>query len=369
MVMFNKLLNVVIFGLAIATVYFAYTLHGQRTIILADKAQLINSVEAVAEITGRDIDGDFNKKEVQEEVESAVEEIVDQKSSLAGTIVAIGKGVKIASKKLDVESLNGVDLEAQKVTEEQIVAAAKSIGARDEKIMKRIQAWGEEFGAPVNIDQLSSEKKCEKPLTEVQTALTELKATGEVFVTAFKEGKDNLDNYEWSFSSEELDLASERRVALNKFKEDMAGISKKLESVNELEGVIETKDGEIAELKDGLQSRADEIKKMAEIVTENQVTIDKLQATLKEYTTRGVLDFSVIGEVVSVNKEFGFIVTDLGKEKTRVDEKMYIRRGDEYVASVLITAVEKEQSVADILPDLKMSEIQKGDKIIFTSGK
>jgi len=108
------------------------------------------------------------------------------------------------------------------VTEEQIVAAAKSIGARDEKIMKRIQAWGEEFGAPVNIDQLSSEKKCEKPLTEVQTALTELKATGEVFVTAFKEGKDNLDNYEWSFSSEELDLASERRVALNKFKEDIS---------------------------------------------------------------------------------------------------------------------------------------------------
>jgi hypothetical protein len=369
MVMFNKLLNIVIFGLAIATVYFSVELKKQRQVVLADKAQLISSVEGIAAITGRDIEGDFNTEKVQNDVKTAVEEVVEQKSSLAGTLVAVGKGVNVPKSKLDVEGLNGIDIEAQKAAESQVILAAKSIGKRDEKIMKRIQAWGEEFGAPVNIDQLASEKKCEKPLTDVQTALTELKSTSEVYVSAFKEAKGNLTNYDWSFTAEELDLASERDGALSKFKKDMTGISKKLDSVNKLEGVITTKDGEISELNDVLKSRAEEVKRMAEIITENQAVIKKQDERIKEFTDLGILDPSVIGEVISVNEEFGFIVTNLGKEKTRVNEKMYIRRGDEYVASVMITAVTKEQSVADILPELNLGEVKKGDKIIFREGK
>ncbi len=367
MVALNKLLNILIFGLAIATVYFANTLHKQRTVILKDKSQLMTTVETIAGSTGRSVEGDFNTEETQKSAVDAVKAVVSQKDYLADAIVNVGKGAKIAGGTLVVDELKGTDEEVMKSRAGAIVKAAQDIAGRDKKIIERIQAWGEELGAPVNVDQLGSLEGCDKPLTDVQTALSDLKAKSNVFVDAMKGGMDNLSNYEWSFAADELTLASEFKSALNKFKADMEGISKKLASVQKLEGTIEEKNGEITELTETIEARNNEITKLQDDAVAAQKLIAKQEETIKEYTTLGTLDPNVTGEVTSVNSEFGFIVTNLGKEKIRPNVKMYIRRGEDYVASVLVSTVDKEASVAEILPELKEGTIQVGDKVIFTT--
>lgn len=369
MVALNKLLNVFIFILAIASVYFSMKLHNERTVIVADRGRLLETIETIASSTGRGVNGDFNTEDTQKAAVEAVASVLKQKDALADTIASVGKGVKIADGLLDTTDLKGTDEEAMKVSATAIVKAAQDIAARDEKIVKRIQAWGEELGAPVNIDQLASLDGCEKPLTEVQTALFDMKSKGDVFVTTLQEGMGKIGNYEWSYSPDELTLASEFKSALEKYKADMSTISEQLGSVRSLEETIETKDGEITELKVTVKERNTEIVDFKSSLAQKEKQVVELDTKLKEYTEFGRLDPSVIGEVVSVNKEYGFVVTNLNEKKTRVNQTMYVRRGEQYIASVLISAVDDNSSVAEILPSLKEGDVQVGDKIIFTTGK
>lgn len=369
MVMLNKLLNFSIFVLAIVSVYFSVKLHNERTVIVADRGKLLETVETIASSTERGVKGDFNTEDVQAATVEAVASVLKQKNDLADTVVSVGKGVKIADGLLVANDLKGTDEEAMKASAAAIIKAAQDIATRDEKIVKRIQAWGEELGAPVNVDQLADVEGCDKPLTEIQTALFDMKSKGDIFVSTIQEGMGKITNYEWSYSPDELTLASEFKAALEKYKADMSTISTQLASVRTLEETIETKDGEIAELKGSVKERNAEIVDFKASIATSKKQIEDLDKRLKEYTTLGILDPSVIGEVVSVNKEYGFVVTNLGKEKTRVDEKMYVRRGGEYIASVLISAVEKDSSVAEILPTMKEGDVQVGDKVIFTTGK
>jgi hypothetical protein len=71
------------------------------------------------------------------------------------------------------------------------------------------------------------------------------------------------------------------------------------------------------------------------------------------------------GSVVYVNKEFGFIVMDLGtKQQLRRGVEFLVARNDQFVARAIVTEVRPEQAVAELSPVAMTDMAQIGDRVI-----
>jgi multidrug efflux pump subunit AcrA (membrane-fusion protein) len=92
-----------------------------------------------------------------------------------------------------------------------------------------------------------------------------------------------------------------------------------------------------------VQSRLDEL------ITENYVV--KLRADLK-------------GQVVVVDPKWDFVVLDIGDEQGVLqDGEMLVSRNGKLVAKVIVRTVEKDRSIANIVPGWKLGEVFEGDQV------
>ncbi|MEM9443713.1 MAG: hypothetical protein AAGA18_00040 [Verrucomicrobiota bacterium] len=75
---------------------------------------------------------------------------------------------------------------------------------------------------------------------------------------------------------------------------------------------------------------------------------------------------SLSGKIVAINKEWNFVVLNVGKDDRLVDGiDLTVYRGNDLIAKVRTVSVEANTAIADILPDWVKSEIQVGDQVIF----
>ena len=92
-----------------------------------------------------------------------------------------------------------------------------------------------------------------------------------------------------------------------------------------------------------VQSRLDEL------ISENYVV--KLRADLK-------------GQVVVVDPKWDFVVLDIGDEQGVLqDGEMLVSRNGKLVAKVVVRTVEKDRSIANIVPGWKLGEVFEGDQV------
>ncbi|MGL4854515.1 MAG: hypothetical protein ACRC37_04605, partial [Lentisphaeria bacterium] len=222
--------------------------------------------------------------------------------------------------------------------------------------------------APVSAGQLKSVSEFQKPLANIKDALSEMKSKGEVIVDGVKVAIGKVSNFEWDFSADELSLSSEYKSALEKFQSDMEKISVVIGSMKKLEDTIKEKDGEIADRDEIINNRNEALEKIRGEIAELREDHAKVNEKLKEYEALN-LDTTLIGSVTAVNKEFGFIILDLGKGQVQNGLQMYIRRGEKYVATVEIIGVQESSSLAEVRAELNKGEVLVGDKVIFTTTK
>ena len=70
------------------------------------------------------------------------------------------------------------------------------------------------------------------------------------------------------------------------------------------------------------------------------------------------------GKVVEVDPKWDFVVLDIGDEQGAVQSgEMLVSREGKLVAKVVITRVEKDRSIANIMPGWKLGELIEGDKV------
>ncbi|NJK90943.1 MAG: hypothetical protein HC904_03365 [Blastochloris sp.] len=72
------------------------------------------------------------------------------------------------------------------------------------------------------------------------------------------------------------------------------------------------------------------------------------------------------GRVVTINKDWNFVVLDVGKDNKLVEGvELVVYRGDSLIGKIKTVSVDATNAIADILPDATKSEIQIGDRVIF----
>ncbi len=364
MVAFNKLLNVCVFILAIATLYFAISLKKERKIVVAQRSELAIALNKISDQTDSTVSvKDLEQAQGEEQIVAGVEKVITQKDSLADCVVAMGKTLGIDESKLDSSELKGLDQDIVDSRIELVNTSVDQISTRATAVNKSILSWSESLGAPLNASELRSVDNYEESLSTVGEALVAGQSKVNSYVEELKDSMTKVDQYEWTFSGEEFALNDRFKSAFDSFKSDLEVINRDLASVNDLKDVITAKEDEITELTDSVDFRNEEIRNKEHSIGTLQSLKEKLEDQLKKYTAVAGFDPNVTGSVVSVNAKLGFVVTDLSETDTAAGMKMFIRRGQDFVGSVVVANTDESNSTADI--ESSVTDIQVGDVVFF----
>ena len=208
--------------------------------------------------------------------------------------------------------------------------------------------------------ELNSNKKAKE---ETETKIKDLSAKVKELSSQIKEEKDKS-------KAAILDLAAKKKEALNikgeleTERKEKLSISKKLE---EIQTDYDKAKRDLVNLKNQKKTLQDRLSDLEEksvdldtIVVNPDVTTGSRSTTITE-PARQLLR----GSVLVVNKEYSFVVTDLGqKDGAKKDMVFEIREGTRRVGKAKIDKVYDTMSSANILPGSEINNIKKGNFVV-----
>ena len=105
-------------------------------------------------------------------------------------------------------------------------------------------------------------------------------------------------------------------------------------------------------------------------ITENSILlnrIEQLSVELSRYTGTSVkvsLPPDLAGKITAVDSQYDFVVLNVGEDQgVREHGELLVGRSDKLIGRLRVLSVEKNRSIANIMPDYKQSEIQTGDSV------
>jgi len=118
-----------------------------------------------------------------------------------------------------------------------------------------------------------------------------------------------------------------------------------------------------------------EIKRLQDTVStmdiENKVLLQKLKKTENElaiYTKKEYhvpLPPGLLGKVIVSDPKWNFVVLNVGEEQGVLQYgELLVNRNGKLVAKVRVSTVEKDRSVANVLPGWQLGEVMEGDQVI-----
>jgi hypothetical protein len=117
------------------------------------------------------------------------------------------------------------------------------------------------------------------------------------------------------------------------------------------------------------------LKQTQDNLTEAQVVIkglekknDKLTAKLKQYEDPNAVVYlpaALRGQVVITDPKWDFVVLNVGEDNQVLENgELLVNRNGKLVAKIRVTSVQKDRSVANVVPGWKLGEILEGDQVI-----
>ena len=105
-------------------------------------------------------------------------------------------------------------------------------------------------------------------------------------------------------------------------------------------------------------------------ITENSILlsrIEQLSVELSRYTGTSVkvnLPSDLAGKVTAVDSQYDFVILNVGEDQgVREHGELLVCSSDKLIGRLRVLSVEKNRSIANIMPDYKQSEIQTGDSV------
>lgn len=96
--------------------------------------------------------------------------------------------------------------------------------------------------------------------------------------------------------------------------------------------------------------------------------IDKLKYELAKYrgpTPTVYLPDTIKGQVVVADPKWDFVVVNVGDAQgVKQDGELLISRGGKLVAKVIVTSIQKDRCIANVMPGWKLAEVLEGDQVI-----
>ena len=155
----------------------------------------------------------------------------------------------------------------------------------------------------------------------------------------------------------------------------LTSLQNDFDEINEKLALYDQAKKEVAEQKKRIEELVNDLEMTNTDLRETKRELAKLKTTAARRLPGGVLSGTgepgglnpdLAGKVLQVNREWNFVVIDVGR-KDQVPEnlRMLVARDDKLVAKLLISKVLGQVSVAEIMPEAMVSDVRVGDRVIM----
>lgn len=151
---------------------------------------------------------------------------------------------------------------------------------------------------------------------------------------------------------------------LEQNRSERTSMSEQLAQLKKEQETLHTQLAELEQAKVDLESKVLEFSSAHPTVELDKVVVTGTGAQAASTSAAGDQAAAVQGQVVVVNREYDFIVMNLGKNHgLAIGQEFQIVRGDQVLGRVKVEKVYDELSAAAILPESKKDEIREGDTV------
>ena len=114
-----------------------------------------------------------------------------------------------------------------------------------------------------------------------------------------------------------------------------------------------------------LQDRVDVMEDEKKVLQRQLVRVQNELQVYKEPTRHVELPANLVGKVVVTDPKVDFVVLSIGEEQGAQEHgEMLVNRDGKLVAKIKITSVQKDRSIANVMPGWKLGEVLEGDQVI-----
>lgn len=213
---------------------------------------------------------------------------------------------------------------------------------------------------------LKDKRSLEKELETVESVKEGMEAKIAKFEEKIKELSSQLEEAKQNSESASVDLEAKKtelakiKVDLDNEKKEKLNISKKLESLQSDYDKVKREASKLTNEKMDLE------KKIVELQEKQSVNLDKIVVNSDESDNSSQAVKPVMqGKVLVVNKEYSFIVTDIGQDKNiQKGMKFDVMDGSKLLGQAEIDKVYDTMSSAAILSGGKINDMKKGNVIV-----
>jgi len=114
-----------------------------------------------------------------------------------------------------------------------------------------------------------------------------------------------------------------------------------------------------------LQDRVDAIEDEKKVLQRQLARVQNELNVYKDPTRPVELPADLIGKVLVTDPKWDFVVLNVGEEQGAQEHgELLVNRDGKLVAKIKITSVQKDRSIANVMPGWKLGEVLEGDQVI-----
>jgi len=266
------------------------------------------------------------------------------------SIAALVLGIQLFGKR---EILKG---RTQKL-EASVTALATTLNAAKDPFIK-------EAGVTLNSESLSTYDSMDTELNRLRVLAENRYGELDNTYADLKRTSDelNVTKDELAQTKDQLERTQQQVVALNEtVTQKNAEIARQGDQIGQLEQDKAGLQVQIDDLNTTVAKMEDEQQDLKDKITTLEQTVVELEGLTGQGNVKA-LPKGLHGTVVVVNKDWNFVILDLGSNDGLVpNAEMLIHRGDKLIGKVLISGVTRDLSIADINTDWVQGQVKEGD--------
>ncbi len=329
-----------------------------------------------------------NFKSALSKAESLASEIADQKNFFAERLAEVGVALGAPPEAASPDSLkSAADKDQYSKLAKLIAGWAQATAKRDKLMQQAVVKIARDIQQPIDPQVLARRTQktdqdgnkvygdfpCAEPLAMVEKAVTDLNTRcrdyGDTLAKAIKE----IPKYDWTATPQQI-------LDKNNYSEGLTRMMNDFQGVNEKLVLLETTQKELNDTKIQLQAKTDQINdlqkerdNLRDSLAKANVTIQRLKEIIGITDKGGINGVSEVnpnveGKVLEYNKDWNYVIINLGRNKIRENLPMVIARGNHFIAKIRISKVLGKISVGEILPDPRMTRpVKKNDRVILSA--
>lgn len=319
-----------------------------------------------------------------DEAKALAKKLNEQRNALAAKLSEIATTFNLQD--VNPEDLkNAADAEKYTAAAARIADLAHAIRIRDDAMVKSVVAMSGTIKHPVeekgfnerasatdeNGKTVFKDFNHAQPLADLSMNITNLFTRAGDYAKTLSDGVDHVEKFPWQVDKTQIPSETEYAGSLTAILTDYDGLNTELKK-------FEICRNELDVTKKKLENTIIDLNAKQKLLAQAEGEVFKLQAEntkLKKFVgsdgnrlaTGGevIIDPNLEGRVLQVNKDWNFVILNLGANKVRESMEFLVARDDKFIARLQVSKVFKNVSIAEILPDRQTGPIEAADRVIL----